>query len=64
MAEHLTLLTMLFIVPHVKHLEIVNLICFASLAACPVVLLSAKSAYRRMDAEDRGGGSVSNAIND
>ena len=52
MAEHLTLLTLLFIAPHVE-LGDMNLICFFSLALCPFVLAFVKPKYGRSDMEER-----------
>lgn len=52
MAEHTTLLTLLFIAPHV-HLGVLNLTCFFSLALCPLVLAFVRPKYGRSDQEQR-----------
>mmetsp|Transcript_19946 Transcript_19946/g.59669 ORF Transcript_19946/g.59669 Transcript_19946/m.59669 type:complete len:494 (-) Transcript_19946:57-1538(-) len=50
-AEHLTLLSLLFAVPHMS-LRLVNLLCLCCLGACPLMLIPFRSRYLRLDAED------------
>ena len=53
-AEHLTLLTMLFLSSSGVTLpKEVNLINLAGLCLCPVIMLLARTSYKRMDAEDK-----------
>ena len=53
-AEHLALLTMLFLSSSgVTSPKEVNLINLAGLSLCPVILLLARTSYKRMDAEDK-----------
>ena len=53
-AEHLTLLTMLFLsssgVTTPKEVSLINL---AGLCLCPAILLLARTSYKRMDAEEK-----------
>ena len=51
-AEHLTLLSLLFAVPHMS-LRLVNVLCLCCLAGCPVVLMLFHSRYLRLDAEEQ-----------
>eukprot|EP00041_Stephanoeca_diplocostata_P026259 m.704232 g.704232 ORF g.704232 m.704232 type:complete len:154 (-) comp22919_c0_seq23:153-614(-) len=51
MAEHITLLSLLFTASHVS-LTVLNLTCLGGLGLCPLVLLPLRSRYLRMDAED------------
>ena len=41
-AEHLSLLTLLFAVPHMS-LRLVNLLCLCALGACPIILVFYRS---------------------
>jgi hypothetical protein len=51
-AEHLSLLSLLFAVPHMG-LRLVNLLCLCALGACPLILFFYRSQYLRLDTESK-----------